>query len=229
MKTFLQLNCISYNPRNSQLIKRQKKMQLYQHLVSTDNIIKRNTGMEQSMYSTGLARQFSCILIAGNAALIDPIATIAILVFIIGIDYRVNDVDLSVVRIDIYNKIEYNWDRLDRVTQTRHVCDIFNGIAFGIAIGIAIGILIEISSLSINFDETCPHLNTVSTIEFVYGNTSNGTIIISNFYKISGATIVVGVLIIDIYFVMQVTAGLSSNIIILYQFKRVQIFLYLLN
>ena len=192
-----------------------KLMPLYQHFVSTENSIKRNTVIEQlqSMYSISVARQFSCNLIGCNVVLIDLIATVAVIVFIIGIDHRLNPVDLSVVRIDIYNRIRYNWDCMNRLTEMRDVYGIFNGIAFVTSIGI----LIEISALSllsralsIIFDDSIPHLNTRSKIEFVYDNNSNVTIIASNFYKINGAAIVVGFFSIDIYF-MQAIDGLSSN------------------
>ena len=192
-----------------------KLMPLYQHFVSTQNTIKRNTVIEQlqSTYSISVARQFSYNLMGCNVVLIDLIATVAVIVFIIGIDHRLNPVDLSVVRIDIYNRIRYNWDCMNRLTEIRNVYGIFNGIAFVTTSRI----LIEISTLSllsralsIIFDDNIPHLNTQSKIEFVYNNNSNATIIISNFYKINGAAIVLGFFSIDIYFMQAIDGSLNA-------------------
>ena len=154
-------------------------------------------------------------IVGCNVDLVDLIATTAVIVFIIEIDYELNNVNVTSIpiRIEIHNAIGYNCDLMDRIIVECHVCGIFNGITL-----IAIGKLIEMLSLSlllhtlsIIFDESILHLCKLSTTECVHGNNGNVTIIINNFYKISDTAIVVGVFVTVTYFVSEGIDG-SSNI-----------------
>ena len=198
-------------------------MLLCQHSISTKNIFKCDI-------ITSFAEQFLS-LVGGNVDLVDSIATTAVIVFIVEIDYELNNVTVTAIstRIEIHNAIEYNCDLMDRIILESHVCGIFNDITL-----IATGKLIEVVSLSlllhtlsIIFDEFILHLYKLSTIECVYGNNGNVTIIINNFYKISDTVIVVGVFITVIYFVSEGIDG-SSNIILSTQFDAsiAQLILY---
>ena len=147
-------------------------MTSFLHTSYQQTIFRCNTIAKHSRYCTSpkLARQFSSIIgcITGR---IDPIATIEIIMFTIGISYELNDIDLMVMIIDICNRIQYNWNFMDRITVMNHVCGTFN---HGIAFAIAIGIWIEISLLflsyasSIIFENAVSHLNTLLIIECIY-------------------------------------------------------------
>ena len=143
-------------------------------------------------------------IIGCNVGLVDPIVRIAIIMFVIGISYELNDVDFMVIRIDIRNRIEYNRDVMTGITvmSTSYICGIF------------IGILIE----TIFLKKIVSHLNKVSTIERVCGNDSNTTIIMNTIYKFCNVAIVVGGILIVIDFVTQLIDRLSLNIILLIEF-----------
>ena len=169
------------------------------------------------MYWTSFVQRFSYI-VGRNFDLIHPIVTIAAIaaiVLVIRICYELNNVNSIAIRTGIYNKIGYNCNLMDRVTIDNHVCGIFSRIA----LVIAIGIWIKISSLSLFlhvlltiFDKIISHLCKLSTIECVDGNYSNVTIIVNNFYKVSGTAIVTGVFSIVIYFASKGINGSLSNI-----------------
>ena len=127
---------------------------LYQRSISTKNIFKCDI-------ITSFAEQCSS-LVGCNADLVDSIATTALIVFIIEIDYELNNANVTSIpiRIEIHIAIGYNCDLMDRIIVESHVCSIFNGITL-----IAIGKLIEMLSLSLLlhtsskiFDEFILHL-----------------------------------------------------------------------
>ena len=104
---------------------------------------------------------------------------------------------------------------MDRITVMSHVCDIFNN---GIAFVISIGTWIEISPFIIliiciinHFGKTVSRLNILSIIEYIYDNNSNVA-------KISAPTSIVELLLVVIYFIMQLIDGLSLNITLLIEF-----------
>ena len=158
---------------------------LDQHSISTMNILDCNTTTKQSMCWTSCGEKISS-LIGCNFDLAAPIATIAVIAFIIGIDYELNIVNLITTRIETHNGIGYHWDS-----------------SF---------LLI----LSFTFDEIISHLHRLSKIEYVNGNNSNVTININNFCKIRGTAIVVGFFSTVIYLVCAGFTNVSIKHIDIY-------------
>ena len=102
------------------------------------------TPKKQSMYCTSCCEQFFSI-IGCSFDLMDPIAAIDVIMFIIKIDYELHNVNSIAIRIEIDNRIGYNWDLMDRIPRGSHVCGVFNGIVFVIVFCM----LIQMLSLSL--------------------------------------------------------------------------------
>ena len=201
---------------NNQLSERQNMTLLCHHQLSTKKIVKCNVVTKQAIYRISFAKPFFSI-VGCNFDIIHPIATIAVIVFIMEIGYKLNNVNQIAVRFDIHNIIRYNCDPMGRITGGSYVCAVLNEIAFVIAIDMLIKML-SLSwishTLSLIFDENILLLYKPRTIECVYGNSSKVTIIMNNFHEISDTAIEVGIFLSVWHFVLQLIDGSPPSIIL---------------
>ena len=179
------------------------------------------TPKEQLMFCTSCGEQFFSI-IGCNFDLMDLIAAIVVIMFVIEIEYELNNVNSIAIRIEIDNRIGYNWDLMDRITVRSHVCDVFNGIV----LVIVFCMLIKMSSLSLLhilsfiLGHSILYLHKLSKIECVYGNNSDVTINIYNFCKVSVTAIVGGMFSTVIYLACEWFPNVSMKNIDIYDNDR---------
>lgn len=143
-----------------------------------------------------VACTFNYITIGCNLEIIYPSTSIEFLIVI--------NICCDVMRIDMCNRMWHNGDAIDQFSAGVAVVGMFNGIMVKIVSLIKISkLLLLLNTLTTIFNTNQSYLNKSSVFEYKYYNNSHTTIIMKASCKISGTSLILGLFLGAIYFIIQ--------------------------